>query len=57
MASKTQKKKGPGRPPLEMPEPIPDTLENVAWAVLNTPPKKKWEWKFMQEKKSKKERA
>lgn len=39
-----------GRPAtLTMPEPIPDTLENVAKAVLNTKPKKRGEWKFIQE--------
>ena len=32
-------KRGPGRPPKPMPERIPDTPENVARAVLNTPPK------------------
>ena len=34
---------------MKMPEPIPDTLENVAKAVLNTPPRKRNEWKFIQE--------
>ena len=39
-----------GRPStLTMPEPIPDTPENIAKAVLNTPPKKRHEWKFVQE--------
>ena len=28
-------------------EPIPDTPENVARAVLNTPPKKRDEWKYL----------
>ena len=37
------------RRPMKMPEPIPDTLENVAKAVLNTPPRKRNEWKFIQE--------
>ena len=37
-----------GRPGLAMPEPIPDTPENVAKAILSTPPKKRDEWKFMQ---------
>ena len=31
-----------------MPEPIPDTPGNIARALLNTPPKKKGEWRFMQ---------
>ena len=37
------------RKPLAMPPPIPDTLENVAKAVLTTPPRKRNEWKFIQE--------
>ena len=37
------------RKPLAMPLPIPDTLENVAKAVLTTPPRKRNEWKFIQE--------
>ena len=32
-----------------MPEPIPDTAENIAKAILFTPPKKPHEWKFMRE--------
>ncbi len=35
-----------GRPPLELPDPIPDTPENIARAVLNTKPKKRGEWLF-----------
>jgi len=35
-----------GRPPLEFPEPIPDTPENTARLVLNTKPKKRSEWRF-----------
>ena len=41
-----------GRPPLEFPDPIPDTPENIARAVLNTKPKRRGEWRF--EKKSRK---
>ena len=45
------KAKKAGRPPtVTMPEPIPDTLENVMDAVLTTPPKKRDEWKYMQNK-------
>ena len=40
-------KRSRGRSPLPTPEPIPDTLENVARAVLNTPPKKRDEWDFI----------
>ena len=37
-----------GRPPVnEWPEQIPDTPENIARAILNTPPKKKNEWDYM----------
>lgn len=35
-----------GRPPLELPDPIPDTPENIARIVLNTKPKKRGEWRF-----------
>ena len=31
-----------GRFPKPMPEPILDTLENVARAIMQGPPKKKW---------------
>ncbi len=33
-----------GRPPKPMPELIPDTLENVALAAMQGPPKKKWRY-------------
>ena len=39
-----------GRPPLKMPELIPDTPENIARAVLNTKPKKRGKWRFEREK-------
>ena len=35
-----------GRPPLELPNRIPDTSENIARVVLNTKPKKRGEWQF-----------
>ena len=36
-------KRGRGRPRLYvMPEPIPDTPENIAKAILARPPKKQW---------------
>lgn len=45
------KTKKAGRPPtLTMPEPIPDTVENVMDAILTTPPKKRSEWKYLQDK-------
>lgn len=40
----TNTKKPAGRPPNPMPNPIPDTPENVARAVLNTRPKKEWDY-------------
>ena len=46
-------KKPRGRPPIkEMPEPIPDTPENVAKALLTTPPKKEEDWEYMKEGRS-----
>ena len=38
-----------GRPPLTMPEPIPDTPENVAYSVMRTKPKKEHEWRYLRE--------
>ena len=50
-AKRLIKGKKAGRPPtLTMPEPIPDTLDNVMGAVLTTPPKKRGEWKYLQNK-------
>ena len=41
----TKQKKRVGRPVKnKMPEPIPDTPENVALACMQGPPKKKWEY-------------
>lgn len=36
-----------GERTLEMPPPIPDTPEAVAKAVLNTPPKKNRDWRYL----------
>lgn len=47
----TDKKRG--RPPRPMPEPIDDTPENVAWAILNTPSKRREDWRFIQEHEAK----
>lgn len=38
-----------GRPPLKMPEPIPDSPENVARALFAVPADHKW--KFLEEDK------
>jgi hypothetical protein len=40
-----------------MPDPIPDTPENVIDAVLSTPPRKRGEWKFMKRKQPSSERS
>ncbi len=36
-----------GRPPKPMPPPIPDTPENVAKAILFSPPKRDEEWEYL----------
>lgn len=42
-----------GRPAkLKMPDPIPDTPENIMRAVFNTKPKKVSEWKYMRQLKA-----
>lgn len=38
-----------GRPPLELPESIPDTPENIARAIVGAKPKKRGEWRFEKE--------
>lgn len=38
-----------GRPPLEFPEPIDDTPENIAKIIMMDKPKKKDEWRYWQE--------
>ena len=45
------KKGAVGRPPRPMPEPIPDTPENVMQAIVNTPPKKNDEWEYLRKAK------
>ena len=42
-----------GRPPLEFPDPIPDTPENIAQVVLNTKPKRRGAWRFEKQRKRK----
>lgn len=45
------KKRPRGRPVSQKKaEPIPDTPENIARAILNTPPKKAHEWEYMKKK-------
>ena len=55
MAKNAQKIKAKrGRPPTYvMPEPIPDTPQNVLRAVLATPQMRRGEWKYMQDRKAK----
>ncbi len=46
-----QKPKPRGRPVKNiMPEPIPDTPENVALALVTTPPKKEDEWEYLKDR-------
>ena len=41
-------KRGRGRPVEKpMPDLIPDTPENIMGAVLNTPPKREDEWRYL----------
>ena len=48
MSTPTKPKRG--RPTTRtMPEPIPDTPENIARAVLNTPPKNDEDWRYLQD--------
>ena len=44
--AKPAPKRPRGRPPRQMPEPIPDTPENIMQALLATPPKKDSEWDY-----------
>ena len=46
-------RKGPGRPvEKEMPEPIPDTPENVMRALLRGKPRAKDDWDYLRREKS-----
>ena len=42
-----------GRPPLEMPDMIPDTPINVARKVLTTKPKRAGQWRYQRARKKK----
>ena len=51
MTKDTSTQKPRGRPvELEMPEPIPDTPENIARALLTTPPKGEDEWDYLKDR-------
>lgn len=42
-----------GRPPeYPMPEPIPDTPENILKAILGTPPRKREDWQHIRGRES-----
>ena len=44
------KKNGRGRPPVKaFPDPIPDSMKNIARAVLTTPPKNEQDWKYLKD--------
>ena len=44
-----QQRRRMGRPPLSMPDPIPDAPSNVAKALMLGKPKKPGEWRYMKE--------
>ena len=46
MTTNPEKRKR-GRPARPMPPPIPDTPENIARAIVTTPPKKPGEWRYL----------
>ncbi len=39
-----------GRPPKPMPEKIPDSAGNIMKALVNAPPKKRKDWKYLKTK-------
>ena len=43
----SKRKRGRGRPAKPMPDAIPDTPENVARALLFSPPKEGDEWEYL----------
>ena len=43
MADVTERRRR-GRPPREMPDPIPDTPENIARALVTSAPKDEWRY-------------
>ena len=49
--AKNSKQTRRGRPVEHpLPEPIPDTPENIMKAFVSTPPRKREDWKFVQER-------
>lgn len=49
MAKQKKQKRKVGRPPKPMPERISDTPENIARALLSTPPKDEEDWRYVKE--------
>ena len=45
----------PGRPPLPLPEPINRPMDEIADAVLRSPPKHDKEWRYLREHKAKRD--
>ena len=51
MSDEQRAKKPRGRPVEHpMPDPIPDTPENIMKAFLRTPPRKRSDWEFVKER-------
>ncbi len=44
--SNDKRKRAPKRP-LVLPEPIPDSVENVIGALVGTPPKRRKDWRYL----------
>lgn len=42
-----RERRKPGRPPKPMPDPIPDTPENVARALMTSPPRQPDDWEYL----------
>ena len=53
VAKESRPKRPVGRPPLELPEPILDSPENIARVVLSTKSKRRGEWRFEKRRRNK----
>ena len=49
---KEKGKRGPGRPPRQMPEKIDASPDEVARMLMQAPPKKKEDWRYLKPKES-----
>lgn len=56
MATTRKPKRPVGRPPLEFPEGIDATPEEIAFKVMNTPPKREGEWEYQKVHRAERER-